>query len=54
MTLYLQGIIDQILKTIETFINGIMRFIEQNFTIIERINRIINDFLAWLEGLTTF
>lgn len=47
-------IIEQLLNFLETLLSDIMRFIEQNINIIERIVQAVNNFLAWLEGLVTF
>lgn len=50
----LDKIVEQILSFLETLLNEIMRFIEQNVDIIEKVIQAINDFIAWLQGLVTF
>ena len=47
-------IIEQLLNFFESVLNEIMRFVEQNINIVERIEQSINDFLAWVEGLIPF
>ncbi len=47
-------IVEQVIIFLETLLNEIMGFIEQNIGIVERIIKAINDFLAWLVGLFTF
>jgi len=50
----INNIIEQLLNLLEVTLNEIMRFIEQNFGIVERIINIVNNFIAWLEGLFRF
>jgi len=45
---------EQLQNLLQSLLNEITRFIEQNFDFVGRIIQAFNNFLAWLEGLVTF